>query len=83
MKKLDYYVEIKNKHKLNNYFGGKFYAEERLLEMSNGEIITSNSRVKNFFKYYKDKILSYDNLEIIKIFRYCNFIISHLIMTTK
>ena len=83
MKKFDYYVEVKNTHKLNNYFGGCFCTDERLLEVSDGEIISSNSMVKNFFKYYKDKLLSYDIEDLRKIFRDCNFRISHLIMTKK
>ena len=83
MKKLDYYVEVKNTHKLNNYFGGCFCTDERLLEVSDGEIISSNSMVKNFFKYYKDKLLSYDIEDLRKIFKDCNFRISHLIMTKK
>ena len=83
MKKLDYYMEVKNTHKLNNYFNGNFYSDERLLEVVDKEVISKSSNVKNFFKYYKDKLLSYDIDDLKKIFKECNFRISHLIITKK
>lgn len=81
MKKLEYYMEAKNTHKLNNYFGGNFYTDERLLEVNDDEVIANNPMIKNFFKYYKDKLLSYNIEDLRTIFRDCNFRISHLIMT--
>lgn len=83
MKKLDYYMEVKNTHKLNNYFNSNFYSDERLLEVTDKEVITKSNNVLNFFKYYKDKLLSYDIDDLKKIFKECNFRISHLIMTKK
>ena len=83
MKKLDYYMEVKNTHKLNNYFNSNFYSDERLLEVVDKEVLSKSSNVKNFFKYYKDKLLSYDIDDLKKIFKECNFRISHLIMTKK
>lgn len=81
MKKIEYYMEAKNTYKLNNYFGGNFYTDERLLEANGEEIIAENPMIKNFFKYYKDKLLSYNIEDLRTIFRDCNFRISHLIMT--
>ncbi len=81
MKKLEYYMEAKNTHKLNNYFEGNFYTDERLLEVNDDEVIANNPMIKNFFKYYKDKLLSYNIEDLRTIFRDCNFRISHLIMT--
>lgn len=83
MKHLDYYMEAKNTYKLNNYFGGHFYTDERLLEVTDGEVVTNNSTVKNFFQYYKDKLLSYNIEDLKTIFKDCNFRISHLIITKK
>ena len=83
MKKIDYYMEVKNTYKLNNYFGGNFYTDEKMLEVKDGEIISDNSMVNNFFKYYKDKLLSYSTDDLKKIFKDCNFRISHLIITKK
>ena len=81
MKKLDYYMEVKNTYKLNNYFNDYFYTDEKLLEIVNEEVIVKNNNIKSFFKYYKDKLLSYDIDDLKKIFKECNFRISHLIMT--
>ena len=81
MKKLDYYMEVKNTYKLNNYFNDHFYTDEKLLEIVNEEVIVKNNNIKSFFKYYKDKLLSYDIDDLKKIFKECNFRISHLIMT--
>lgn len=81
MKKLEYYMEAKNTHKLNNYFGGNFYTDERLLEVNDDEVTANNPMIKNFFKFYKDKLLSYNIEDLRTIFRDCNFRISHLIMT--
>lgn len=83
MKRVDYYMEAKNTHKLNNYFGGNFYSDERLLEVTDKEVVTNNSMVKNFFEYYKDKLLSYNIEDLRTIFKDCNFRISHFIMTKK
>ncbi|MBR1385422.1 MAG: hypothetical protein IJ568_01185 [Bacilli bacterium] len=83
MKKIDYYMEVKNTYKLNNYFGGNFYTDERMLEVKDGEILSDNNMVNNFFKYYKDKLLSYKIDDLKAIFKDCNFRISHLIITRK
>lgn len=83
MKKLDYYMEVKNTHKLNNYFKSTFYTDERLLEITNKEVISKSNNVLNFFKYYKDKLLSYDIDDLKRIFKESNFRISHLIVTNK
>lgn len=80
---INYYMEVKNTNKLNNYFGAKYYTNERLLEVDGEEIISNNSMVKNFFKYYKDKLLSYNMKDLSTIFKDCNFRISHLIITKK
>lgn len=80
---VNYYMEVKNTNRLNNYFGSHYYMNERLLEVQNGEVISDNSMVKNFFKYYKDKLLSYKIDDLKSIFKDCNFRISHLIMTKK
>ena len=82
MKKLDYYMEVKNTYKLNNYFNDHFYTDEKLLEIVDEEVI-GKSNIKNFFRYYKDKIMSYDADDLKKIFKECNFRISHLIITKK
>ena len=83
MKHLDYYMEAKNTYKLNNFFGEHFYTDERLLEVTDGEVVTRNSLIKRFFQYYKDKLLSYNVDDLKSIFKDCNFRISHLIMTKK
>lgn len=83
MNNLKYYMEAKNTHKLNNYFKEIFYTDEKILEVTNGGVFTKNSMIKNFFKYYKDKLLSYNIEGLREIFRDCNFRISHLIITKK
>ncbi len=80
---INYYMEVKNTNKLNNYFGGSFYTNEKLLEVDDENVISNNSMVKNFFKYYKDKLLSYKTEDLKTIFEDCSFRISHLIMTKK
>lgn len=83
MEKLEYYMEAKNTYKLNNYFGENFYTNENFLKVTDKEVIADNQMLKNFFKYYKDKLLSYNIEDLRQIFNDCNFRISHLIITKK
>lgn len=76
---VNYYMEAKNTYKLNNYFNGHFYTNERIIEIE-GEEVKGDISLKNFFNYYKNKLLSYEIKDLRDIFKESNFRISHLIM---
>lgn len=80
---VNYYMEVKNAYKLNNYFNESFYADDKLLEVTDNELISNNGMIKNFFRYYQEKLLSYDFKDLREIFKESNFRISHLIVSNN
>lgn len=80
---IKYSMEVKNKYKINNLFGSKYYNNELALEVMKDEIMTNNHKLEEFYLNHKKELLSYKIKDLKKIFKDCSLKVLHLIKTKE